>query len=271
MSGKNSRVVFFRDDDVNALTDTFSNVVGLLVEHHIPLVLAVEPANLTPGMLRYLAGAQAAHPSLIEIVQHGWSHAAHDRGEFGGNRGYADQLEDIRCGLHAMQASFGEAFFPAFSFPFGQYNEHTPRILDELGYLVLSSKFNIGLSARLFYWFGRLAHQKSVFNHHISYHLGRYPGTGLKEISVSLSPIKKYLGPHGSTECIFETLGTLKSQYLAATGRTQVVGIVLHHRYHASSEGMSLLVQFVEWLAALDGVRFMTLRGVYQVLHLART
>ncbi len=267
VSSKNRGIVFFRDDDVNAFDQTLNGVVDLFIDYNIPLVLAVEPANLTHEMLRYLTDAHAACPGLIEIVQHGWSHAQHDLGEFGGSRGYADQLEDIRRGLDVMRTRFGEAFFPAFSFPFGQYNEHTIRVLDESGYLVLSSKFSTSFSAQLFYWFGHLVHRQRMLHHRISYHLDRYPGTRLDEISVSLSPIKKYLGPHGSTECLFETLGTLKSQYLAAMRRTPVVGIVLHHRYHASPDRLTLLAQFVQWLAAFDGVRFMTLRDIYQVLH----
>jgi hypothetical protein len=264
---KKPGIVFFRNDDVNIFDDTFARFVEFFIAHSIPLVLAVEPANLTAETVRYLSEAQTAYPSLIEIVQHGWSHAVHDRGEFGGNRGYADQQDDIRRGLDVMRASFGEAFFPAFSFPFGQYNECTVRILNELGYLVLSSKFNSSFRAQLFYWFGRLARKKWMFDHRISYHLGRYPGTGLEEISVSLSPIRKYLGGHASMQCEFESVGTLRTQYSASRKRTPVVGIVLHHRYHANPDGMSLLVQFVDWLAAFEGARFMTLRDISRVLH----
>ncbi len=267
MVSTNSGIVFFRNDDVNVLDDIFIRFVECFIAHRVPLVLAVEPANMTPEMACYLSEEQTSYPGLIEVIQHGWSHAAHDLGEFGGSRGYPDQMEDISRGLNVMRTSFGEAFFPAFSFPFGQYNEHTIQILNELGYRVLSSKFNSSISAQFFYWFGRLARRKSMFDHRISYHLGCYPGNGLDEISVSLSPIKKYLGPHGSTECVFESLETLKSQYLASGKRTPVVGIVLHHRYHAGPDRMSLLVQFVEWLAALDGVRFMTLQDIYQLLH----
>ncbi len=267
MRGKNAGIVFFRNDDVNTLDDTFVSFVEFFIAHRSPLVLAVEPANMTPEVVQYLLDAQRSYPGYIEIVQHGWSHAEHDRGEFGGSRGYADQLEDLCRGLSVMRTIFGEAFFPAFSFPFGQYNKHTIQVLSELGYLVLSSKFNISFSAQLFYWFGRMARRKWFFDHRISYHLGRYPGSGLDEISISLSPIKKYLGLHGSTECVFESVETLKSRYLTSRKRTPVVGIVLHHRYHGSPDRMSLLAQFVEWLAALDGVRFMTLQDIYQVLH----
>lgn len=267
MSSKKSGIVFFRNDDVNILDDKFIRFLELFMAHRIPLVLAVEPANLTLEMARYLLEARTSYPGLIEIVQHGWSHAAHDRGEFGGNRGYQEQLDDICRGLNVMRTRFGETFFPAFTFPFGQYNEHTIRVLDELGYLVFSSKFNTSFPARIFYGFGHLARRKWIFDHRISYHLGRYPGSDLDEISISLSPIRKYVGPHGSTECVFESLETLKSQYLASRKRTSVIGIVLHHRYHASPERMSLLVQFVEWLAAFDGIRFSNLHDIYQGLH----
>jgi hypothetical protein len=267
MRSKNTGIVFFRNDDVNALDDTFKEFFEIFIARSIPLVLAVEPANLTTEMVHYLLKAQAAGPGLIEIVQHGWSHAAYDRGEFGGSRGYADQLDDICRGLNVMRTTFSEAFFPAFSFPFGLYNEHSIQVLSELGYLVLSSKFNISFSARLFYWFGRLARRRWIFDHRISYHLSRYPGSSLDEISVSLSPIKKYLGPHGSTECELESFETLKAKYLACRKSTPVVGIILHHRYHANPDRISLLVQFVEWLAAFDGTRFMTLKDIYQVLH----
>lgn len=271
MSSKNSGIVFIRNDDVNILDDTFVRFVDCFIAHNIPLALAVEPANLTPEMVQYLLKARTSYPSLIEIVQHGWSHATHDLGEFGGSRGYKDQLADISRGLDVMRTNFGEAFFPAFTFPFGQYNEHTIRVLNELDYLVFSSKFNSSLTAQIFYWFGRLAHRKWMFDRRISYHLGRYPGSNLEEISTTISPIKKYIGPHGSTECVFQSLETLKSQYLASSKRTPVVGIILHHRYHAGTERMSVLVQFIEWLAEMDGVRFMTLHDIYQTLHPAST
>ena len=246
----NSGIVFFRNDDVNVLDDTFIQLVQLFISHSVPLVLAVEPANVTAEMVRYLLDAKSAYPRLIEIVQHGWSHAQHDRGEFGGSRGYADQLVDIKRGLNVMRSNFGDNFFPAFTFPFGQFNEHTIRILNELGYLIFSSKFNNSFSARIFYLFGRLVQQKWMFDRRVSYHLRHCPGSSLDEISASISPIKKYLGPHGSTECVFESLETLKSKYLAARKRTQVVGIILHHRYHAGAGRMALLMQFVEWLVA---------------------
>ena len=267
MTNKNSRIVFFRNDDVNVLDDTFIKFVESFIAHNIPLVLAVEPANVTQETVQYLLEAKNSYPNLIEIVQHGWSHAVHDRGEFGGSRGYKDQWDDICRGLDVMRNRFGEAFFPAMTFPFGQYNEHTIRILNELDYLVFSSKFNSSFSAQVFYWFGRLSHRKRMFDRRVSYHLGRYPGSNLEEISTSLSPIKKYVGPHGGTECVFESLETLKTQYLISTKRTPVVGIVLHHRYHAGPERMSLLVQFMESLAALNDVRFMTLHDIYGVLQ----
>ena len=113
MTGKNSGIVFFRNDDVNALDDTFASFVETFTSRSIPLVLAVEPANQSPDMVRFLLEAQASNPKLIEIIQHGWSHTVHDRGEFGGSRGYPEQLSDIRRGLDVMQSSFGEAFFPA--------------------------------------------------------------------------------------------------------------------------------------------------------------
>ncbi len=267
MRSKKSEIVFFRNDDVNVLDDTFIRFVELFVAHRIPLVLAVEPANVTLQMVRYLLETQTSYPGLIEIVQHGWSHAEHDRGEFGGSRGYPDQLDEISRGLNVMKSHFGGAFFPAFTFPFGQYNENTIRALSELGYVVLSSKFNSSFAAQVFYRFGRLAHRKWMFDRRISYHLGPYPGCNLDEISVSVSPIRRYLGPHGSTECAFESLETLKSQYLASTKRTPVVGIVLHHRYHAGPDRMSLLEKFVEWLTAIEDVQCVTLRDIYQILH----
>lgn len=267
MRGKNYGIMFFRNDDVNELDETFIRFVEFFIAHRIPLVLAVEPANVTPEMVQYLLEARSIHPGLIEIIQHGWSHAKHDRGEFGGRRGYPDQLDDIGRGLNVMQTSFGEAFFPAFCSPFGQCNEHTIQVLSELGYRVFCSKFNISFSAQIFYWFGRLARRKWMFDRRISYHLGRYPGCSLDEISISLNPVKKNPGSVGSSECVFKTFETLKSQYLISRKRTPVVGILLHHRYYADPDRMSLLVQFVEWLTAVDGVRFMTLEDIYQVLH----
>ena len=96
------------------------------------------------GLVRFLCRAKEKMPKLLDIVQHGWTHANHgvDAGtkyEFGPSRSYGLQREDIGQGLKKMRLAFGEHFTPAFVPPYHGYDERTFRVLHKDGFKIFSA------------------------------------------------------------------------------------------------------------------------------------
>ena len=254
--------VFFRNDDVNVMEPGLVETTDLLLERGVPVSHAVEPANLAPETASWLL-AQAADG--VEIIQHGYAHARHDVGEFGGNRGAADQEADLRAGLAVMRDTFGDAFFPAMSFPFGAYNEHSIPLLDRLGYPVVSCHWRHQFSRRVYYGLGRMLGKGRWLGRHVSHHLRMYPGTGVREISVAISPIVRYFPGQGPTACRFMGPDSFAEVFRRCRRAVPVVGIVLHHRFHAGARELRLLGEYVDILERED-VAFGTIRGIHEGL-----
>jgi len=251
--------VFFRNDDVHCLEPGLSEVTGLLNAFDISICHAVEPDNMDEDVRSWLLDTP---PDLVEIIQHGYSHECHDRGEFGGRRSREDQKLDMVAGLEIMRRAFGDRFFPAMSFPFGSYNQHSIPLLEELGFKVVSCHQRCQFSRRIFYALGRALGRGRWLDRHVSHHLRNYPGTRIREISVSISPIRVYNTASGPTSCVFWSLEDLQRMFRACRRTSPVVGIVLHHRYHGPRAGLRILEDFVTWMIAQDEVRFTTIAGV---------
>lgn len=248
-----STQVFFRNDDVNAPEPGLVEMTELLLSRGIPVSHAVEPANLTGQVRDWLLEVS---PRGVEIIQHGYSHARHDRGEFGGERPAAAQKKDIDAGLAIMREAFGDRFYPAMSFPFGLYNEHTPPLLETAGYEVMSNHRRHQFSRQVFYALGRMLRRGRWLGRHVSHHLGSYPGTRLLEVSVSISPIRRYRHDLGPTACEFHDQAELQAMFRACRRQSPVVGIVLHHRFHPDAGTLDPLARFVDWIAGQPGVEF---------------
>ncbi len=261
MSGKCATQVFFRNDDVNRMEPGLTEISQLFMEQGISVAHAVEPANLSAEVRDWLL---EAHGRGIEIVQHGFAHTKHDLGEFGGSRSASAQREDLAAGLRIMRESFGDAFFPAMSFPFGHYNEHTLPLLDELGYSVLSSHVRHQFNRRLFYLIGRKLHRGRWLGRHVSHHLACYPRTRVFEISVTISPISRYLRNINATACKFHEIDELRHMFRICRRQSPVVGIVLHHRFHAGPEELERLARLVTMLQSEPGVEFASMATIYK-------
>jgi hypothetical protein len=261
MSGTSETLVFFRNDDVNRMEPGLAEVTQLFMEQGVPIAHAVEPANLSAEVRDWLL---ARRHRGVEIVQHGFAHTKHDLGEFGGTRSASAQRDDLTAGLRIMRESFGDAFFPAMSFPFGHYNENTVPILDELGYLVLSSHVRHQFNRRVFYLIGRNLHRGRWLGRHVSHHLARYPRTGVFEISVAISPISRYLHDSGATACEFYGIEELRHMFRTCRRQSSVVGIVLHHRFHAGPGGLDRLTELLTMLRGEPGVGFASIAAIHQ-------
>lgn len=256
--------IVFRNDDVRETLDaSLIEVTEVFMRRGVPITHAVEPANVTSEVTEWLLDMQRRHPGKVEIMQHGYDHRIKNRrqkGEFGGQRTYAEQHADIQAGQALMDRHFGSAWFRCFNFPFAPYNPAAIRALDDLQYRVLNSHYNAHWSRRLFYVVGHALRRGYLFGHHVSWHLRRYPGTQLFEIDMCISFIDRYL--NDQSDCIFYPLEDL----LEETRRYRhlpVIGLLLHHRYHTTRDKVALVEQYLDWALA-QGYDFKTFETVYK-------
>lgn len=251
--------VFFRNDDVNRMEAGLVEMTDLLNRLGACVSHAVEPANLVPEVRDWLL---ERHGKGVEIIQHGFAHTRHDRGEFGGARPADEQRRDLAQGQVIMREAFSEAFYPAMSFPYGSYNDHTMPILNGLGYTVVSCHWRHQRSRQLFYGVGRLLGRGRLLDRHVSHHLRAYPGTNLREISVCISPIRRYHPGQGPTACEFFGPDELRAQFHRCRALSPVVGVVLHHRFHGEPAHLALLADFAAWIKEQPGIEFADLAEI---------
>lgn len=258
------QTLVFRNDDVrDRLDESLVQITELFLRRGLPITHAVEPANVSADVSEWLLDMKRRRPDLIEIMQHGYDHRIKNRrqkGEFGGQRTYEEQLADIRAGKELMNRYFGNQWFECFNFPYAPYNPAAIRALDDVGYRVLNSHYNASLSRRLFYGVGHLLRRGYLWGHHVSWHLRRYPGTRLFEIDMCVSFIRRYINEE--TDCEFLPLDELKAETLSYR-RLPVAGILLHHRYHDTPDKIALVERYLDW-AIGQGFVFRTFEAVYR-------
>ena len=137
--------VFFRNDDVGTPGKRFSLLNRIFIERGIPIHHAVVPKNLTGNSAQELIEIQTRAPEIIEYGQHGYSHENHGnraiKTEFAG-RSLEEQRNDIENGKKIMESSFGPESSTVFSPPWNRCDMNTLRVLEELGFKILSSKMD---------------------------------------------------------------------------------------------------------------------------------
>lgn len=262
-----SNTYFFRNDDVRETLDaSLISIQELFVARRIPIIHAVEPANITQAVVDWLIEKKTDHPDLIDIMQHGYDHKIknkREKGEFGGQRGYEEQYNDIQRGKELMEGYFFNLWFPAFNFPYAPYNQAAMKVLDDLGYAVLNSHYNKDWKRLLFYRMGHLTGKGLLFGHHVSWNMKRYPGTKMYEISMNISFIKKYLNEY--TDCIFYTVDELVERIEQYRRSPYPVGLLLHHRYHTTPESIILISDVLDYLDQ-ERIVATSMRAIYNQL-----
>lgn len=230
---KNDLFVFFRNDDVrNSIDETLVSFTNVFLESEVPISHSVEPGNLADEVVNWLISLHTKTPELIEITQHGYNHNlanSHQKYEFGMDRDYISQYQDIQKGYQIMNKQFGAAWSNIFTFPYGTYNEHTLKALDQLDYKAISSKIQFNLLSRTKNTLGRLLQSDLILGKGISYHPGIRHSYKFKEFSVSVNFIKRYAGESKAEHYSFEDI---KKQIEDARKFTNVIGVLFHHRYH---------------------------------------
>lgn len=138
--------IFLRDDDVDEDEETLRHLLDISLSFSVPLNLEIIPGRLTASAKKLLKEHNRFHSTLLELHQHGWQHCNHEREgkkcEFGISRSFHQQREDIAKGKALLEKTFGDRFYPVFTPPWNRCTEETFKVLDELGFKVLSKDQN---------------------------------------------------------------------------------------------------------------------------------
>lgn len=240
--------IFFRNDDIRGKLDkSLIELTRIFIENNLPIMHAVEPANLTSEVVDWLVETKQKYPGNVEIMQHGYDHTQKNKllkGEFGGQRTYEEQLREIKRGKELMDEYFGKDWFPAFNYPYGPYNYESMRALNDCGYKVVNSHFNSDWKRKIFYFVGHALKKGRFLNHHVSWNLDYYPGTNLFEIDINISFIKKYVNELYDSEMYsYEELIEKTKKYK----NYKTIGVLFHHRYHNTSDKLELVQRYLDW------------------------
>ncbi|HEY6195378.1 MAG TPA: glycosyltransferase [Candidatus Eisenbacteria bacterium] len=134
--------IFLRNDDVGKEDRGLRRLLDLTLARGVPLSLEVIPGVLNGSKEMLLQEYKHFFPTLLELNQHGWEHRNHElngtKSEFGANRSYAQQLEDIARGKRLLEQAFPDRFHAVFTPPWNRCTEDTLHALDQLGFRVLS-------------------------------------------------------------------------------------------------------------------------------------
>ena len=207
--------VFFRNDDggwadqrLQALSDGF-------IELDLPLDIAVIP-DAVSGQSAELISALLDASDKISIHQHGFTHVNHQLSgrscEFGSDRNYEQQLQDIAAGQEKLVAIFGSQVEPVFTPPWNRCTNDTVAAL------------------------------KALDMRYLSRIIGSTPIDALlPELPVTVDWLKKRKGERLSTVELIEYICGLFD-----TG-DETIGIMLHHE-HMDQQNRLLLHQFIETL-----------------------
>jgi peptidoglycan/xylan/chitin deacetylase (PgdA/CDA1 family) len=158
-----------------------------------------------------------------------------------------------------MNKYFGNLWFEAFNYPYGEYNPAAMKAANDCGYKVVYSHFNAKPTRRLFYKLGHLLNKGYLFDKHISWNLDYYPGTKLFEIDANISFIRKYVDEGTQSEMYsLDELAEKTKLYM----KYPVISLLAHHRYHNSEEKMIIFQQYIDWTRQFN-FEYLTSQSIY--------
>jgi hypothetical protein len=136
------RLALVRVDDLGCPDPVGDELVLELCRAGLVVSCGVVPTWLSPECVRSMGEIAEAFPGQVEVHQHGFRHTNHGdmrrKFEFGVARALADQETELLRGREILEAAFGPLFFPAFSPPFGGFDEEVTGLLARLGYAAVS-------------------------------------------------------------------------------------------------------------------------------------
>ncbi len=267
-TGARECVVFFRDDDVDELTDELVELMSFFLAEEIPVNYQVVPAKLQDDACEFVLEKRRTHPQLIRLNQHGYTHehvidGVHTWFEYSGNRPYEDQYESIQRGRRILIDRLGP-FFDGLVFtpPGHKYDENTLRALEALGFEILSASSYTSPQARLYYRLGKALRRSSLLGRRVSYHGQLLPGHDILEVSVALDVD---MAKDRRGDLILKTASQLIHEFEQASQVSEVVGVVLHHSRY-TPEKRDALRELVAFLRSKAGVSFQLIEDVAEGL-----
>ncbi|MBW2021724.1 MAG: DUF2334 domain-containing protein [Deltaproteobacteria bacterium] len=241
---------FFRIDDVGNWSSDLKLLCPLVekfIQRSIPFSLQVIPTTLSKESADYIKTLKKAHPNLVEIGQHGYSH---DLEEFSHTSGRARQRKLIEKGRDILIGLIG--YYPViFTPPEHIFTDDTISVVDELEFKVFSKQLKPTLDGKVFYWVGRLLRRNFLAGKKVSYHGFRFPLTrSVVEISISVESSRS-----GQIKPVSE----VSREILKAKKTFQPVGILIHHSNVDSSIDMDRIVQIIDFVKELAGDKIYTM------------
>lgn len=228
--------MWWRDDDVEAVTPALERLLEMRRAYDIGLALAVIPAALDAGLPARLRD----EPDALVVLQHGYAHQNHapadeKKAELGPHRPATVVLGELGTGLLAMAQAFEGRFLPVMVPPWNRIAPMLVPTLPEIGYRGLTT------------WGPRARVQ---------------PVRGLRQVNTHVGPIRwrgqrGFLGEDTVLEMLVEALGIRRAAPLASPAASEPTGLLTHHLVH-DDEIWTFLDRLWNRLRAHPGVRIVS-------------
>ena len=130
---------WWRDDDAGRSSERLGSALAMAQSLEIPIVLAVVPAWLEPGVTRAIRACSSA-----TVVQHGWDHGDHSapgmkKIELGGLLEREIVCERLRDGFEILARAFPDSFAPVLVPPWNRIDTALLGRLAAIGYRGIST------------------------------------------------------------------------------------------------------------------------------------
>ncbi len=253
----NTKKIFIRNDDVRNCVDIgLESLVNLSFKMKIPVSYAIEPGNISIDVIKFLKEIYNINSELVEIIQHGFNHNLDnrfkDKIEFGGDRDYLSQFNDLQKGVSIMERDFKDVWFRAISFPFGKYNKNTLKVVNQLKFLAISTSTNFNKQNLIKDFIGRKLKRHFLINKKVSYHTKKVPAFDFYDFGTSVNIIKRYISYDCAEHYNYEEL---LYSIIKSFKHTDTVGILLHHRFH-KKEDFNNLEKIITYFQSQDNYQF---------------
>lgn len=247
------KYVFFRVDDVCIYSDYLVKLTDIFVKNNIPTSYQIIPKLLESKTVKYL-NEDGIKRYVSDIGQHGYQHKSWGWGEFNCNRSYEEQREDITLGLEIIKTNFADTWNGVFSFPWGQFDKNTLKVLRDNNFKVYSKQFGTDLLSIVAYPILRLTKKEHFRNHNISYHkLKRF---NIRELSICIDFNKEYKFN------TFKTYNQIINEYEKAKKVTNYIGFLLHPNHIDSNKGMKIIEEVIKYLKQSKDIQFATISEI---------
>ena len=226
--------VFFRNDDGGWANDELDVLCHWFHQRQLPLDVAMIPAATDDTTVRVVNKWLETDNATLHIHQHGFTHANHQSEgrscEFGSDRNYQQQLDDITEGKHKLVDYFGDAVEPIFTPPWNRCTSDTMHALQHSDFELIS----------------RIIGSASIDSD---------PSADcvVGNLDVSVDWLKKRKGERLS-ELALCTYAAEQFQKHDGT-----LGVMLHHEY-MNEQNLKLLDEFVSLLARSEWVEFLPMQ-----------